>query len=181
MPELARFFGIITKYFNDHPPPHIHARYGQQRAVVSIETLAVLEGSLSPRVLRLVMEWIALHRSELRANSTRAEQHVPLTRIPPLEQVAMLIDIVEVRPLAGFRLFLRFEDGTAGDVDLKEFVRFDGVFSPLLDPVEFARVRVDAELGTIVWPSGADLCPDVLYSRITGATLPGGDRKSASA
>ncbi|MEP6543818.1 DUF4160 domain-containing protein [Microcoleus vaginatus GB1-A2] len=51
MPELSRFLGIIiTMYYNDHPPPHFHARYNQQKAIIDIETLSILEGKLSPRI-----------------------------------------------------------------------------------------------------------------------------------
>ena len=79
----------------------------------------------------------------------------------------MLKDIVEVRPLGGHRLYLRFEDGVAGEVDFADRLRFEGVFAPLLDPDVFAQVRLHAELGTIVWPTGADLDPDVLYSELS--------------
>ncbi|MEK7246214.1 MAG: DUF4160 domain-containing protein [Pseudomonadota bacterium] len=86
MPELSRFFGIIVAmFYNDHPPPHFHVRYGRQKAIVSVETLAVIEGSLSPRVLGLVAEWASLHRDELRQNWQRAERHEPLKPIAPLE------------------------------------------------------------------------------------------------
>ena len=85
----------------------------------------------------------------------------------------MLVDITEVRPLGDHRLFLRFEDGTQGVLDLAPILRFDGIFEPLRDPAFFARVRLEEELGTIVWPNGADLCPDVLHQRLTGAALPG--------
>lgn len=85
----------------------------------------------------------------------------------------MLQDIVEVRPLGGFRLFLRFEDGVAGELDLSEFLDFSGVFADLRDPNAFAQVRVAREWGTIAWPNGADLDPDVLYARVTRAPIPG--------
>jgi Domain of unknown function (DUF4160) len=86
MPELSRFFGlIITMYWADHPPPHFHVRYGRQRAVVEIETLAVIAGSLSPRALALVVEWAARHKEELRANWRLARAHQPLRPVPPLE------------------------------------------------------------------------------------------------
>ena len=86
MPELSRFFGIIiAMFYNDHPPPHFHVRYGRQKAIVAIETLAVIEGSLSPRVQGLVNEWASLHRDELRQDWQRAERHEPLKPIAPLE------------------------------------------------------------------------------------------------
>ena len=83
----------------------------------------------------------------------------------------MLKDIVEARPLGGHRLYLRFEDGAAGELDLAEFLEFRGVFEELRDPAKFAEVRLVPEWGTIAWPNGADLDPDVLYSRVTGAPL----------
>ena len=80
----------------------------------------------------------------------------------------MLKDIVAASPLSDYRLHLRFEDGVEGVVDLAPHLSFRGVFEPLRDPAYFALVRVDPESGTIVWPNGADLDPDVLYGRLTG-------------
>lgn len=84
----------------------------------------------------------------------------------------MLKDIVEVQALDGYRLRLRFEDGATGEVDLEKMIRFDGIFAPLKDRAIFLQVHVHPELGTIVWPNGADLDPVVLYCRITGQPLP---------
>ncbi|MGA2267639.1 MAG: DUF2442 domain-containing protein [Bryobacteraceae bacterium] len=83
----------------------------------------------------------------------------------------MLKDIVAVKPLGKYRLYLRFEDGAEGIVDLAEHLAFHGVFQPLRDPACFALVQVDNELGTIAWPNGADLDPDVLYSQLTGIPI----------
>ena len=83
----------------------------------------------------------------------------------------MLKDIVEVRALGGHRVHLRFEDGVQGDLDLARMIEFRGVFEPLEDPREFAKVRVDPEIGTIAWPNGADLDPDVLYAEVTGRPI----------
>ena len=83
----------------------------------------------------------------------------------------MLKDIVAVRPLEGHQLYLRFEDGVEGVVDLSKHISFDGVFEPLKDRTYFEQVRVDPELGTVCWPNGADLDPDVLYSRVTGVPI----------
>jgi Protein of unknown function (DUF2442) len=59
-----------------------------------------------------------------------------------------------------------------GVVDVRQLLAFTGVFAPLLDPKEFASVRVNGELGTVCWRCGADLDPDVLYSLVTGQPLP---------
>ncbi len=83
----------------------------------------------------------------------------------------MLVDVVEARPLGGYRVHLRFEDGIEADLDLGELIRFEGVFAPLRDPARFAELRVHPELGTICWPGGADLDPDVLYARATGKPI----------
>ena len=84
----------------------------------------------------------------------------------------MLTDITDVRPLDDYRLDLRFEDGVRGSVDVAKLVRFEGVFAPLKSLDEFQRVRVNPELGTVYWPCGADLDPDVLYSLVTGKPIP---------
>ena len=84
----------------------------------------------------------------------------------------MLKDIVEARATGGYTIYIRFEDGIDGEIDLSKLVEFKGVFGPLQDVREVARVKVDPELGTICWPNGADLDPDVLYSLVTGQALP---------
>lgn len=86
MPEISRFLGIvIAMYYRDHPPPHFHARYGAQVAVLDIETLAVVKGRLPPRVLGLVVEWAVAHRGALRRNWELARATAPLEPVPPLE------------------------------------------------------------------------------------------------
>src|SRR6266436_1871996 len=84
----------------------------------------------------------------------------------------MLQDIVEAVPLDGHRLKLTFEDGTKGVVDVAQCVSFTGVFAPLRDRAEFDAVNVNAELGTVCWPCGADLDPDVLYAWVKGERVP---------
>ncbi len=84
----------------------------------------------------------------------------------------MLKDIVDARPLDGYRLWLRFEDGVEGVVDLERQISFKGVFTPLRERSYFSQVQVNPELGTIAWPNGADFDPDVLYAQITGQPIP---------
>jgi hypothetical protein len=83
----------------------------------------------------------------------------------------MLKDIVAAAPLDQHKLHLRFEDGAEGVVDLASHLSFRGVFEPLKSLAYFRQVRVDPELGTVVWPNGADLDPDVLYSHVTGTPI----------
>lgn len=75
----------------------------------------------------------------------------------------MMLDITHVECLEGSRLLLTFDSGERREVDIATLVPFDGVFEPLNDPAYFRRVGVNPEIGTIVWPNGADFCPDVLY------------------
>jgi hypothetical protein len=82
------------------------------------------------------------------------------------------IDVTSVNVLPGRSLELVFEDGLRAVVDMDRIVKsYTGVFAPLLDPNYFQRVKVDPELGTIVWPNGADVCPDVLYSLASGKPI----------
>jgi hypothetical protein len=74
--------------------------------------------------------------------------------------------ISEARPECDFRLFLRFDDGTAGTVDLSEFAGH-GVFAAWNESGIFQQVRV-TEQGAVEWPGEIDLCPDALYLRLTG-------------
>ena len=83
----------------------------------------------------------------------------------------MLRDVVEVRPLEGYRVFLRFDDGVRGELDLEPLLSpFDGVLEPLRELARFREVFVD-DGGTIAWPNGADLAPEILYSMISGRPL----------
>ena len=84
----------------------------------------------------------------------------------------MLKDIVKVKPLKGFRVQLEFEDGANGEIDIRKLIKFRGVFEPLKDESFFAKVDINPEWGTIFWPNGADLDPDVLYSMVTGEKIP---------
>jgi len=72
-------------YYNDHAPPHFHIRYGQQKALIAIESQAVIQGSLSNRALNLVTEWALMHQAELMENWNLARQNQILNTIEPLE------------------------------------------------------------------------------------------------
>lgn len=84
----------------------------------------------------------------------------------------MLKDIIFVEPLENYQLLLKFEDGVEGIVSIAEHINFTGVFAPLKEKSFFATVQVNSELGTIQWPNGADLDPDVLYAKISDQAIP---------
>jgi hypothetical protein len=85
MPRISAFFGIVIwMYYNDHQPPHFHASYGDQEALMLIGSGDLYAGQLSRRALRLAQEWEELHRAELMANWELARHAQPLIPIAPL-------------------------------------------------------------------------------------------------
>ena len=86
MPEISRFFGIIiAMFYDDHNPPHFHARYGGYKASIRIDDFAVLDGYLPPRALGLVMEWAEIHKNELIVDWKLARENRPPAQIEPLK------------------------------------------------------------------------------------------------
>lgn len=75
--------------------------------------------------------------------------------------------VVSLEPRPGFRLWVRFADGTEGEADLSD-VAGRGVFSRWNEhPEEFQAVGIDETSGAPSWPGGLDVAPDALYSEIT--------------
>ena len=84
----------------------------------------------------------------------------------------MFPDVQSVRYLGDYQLELIFTDGVSGRIDLaSSIVGRGGVFAPLENKDFFARVSVNADIGTIVWPNDVDFDPEVLYSQITGKPI----------
>lgn len=84
MPTLSRFFGLVVYMnYNDHNPPHFHARHENDEVIVDIQTGAVT-GEMSRRALSMLLTWSEQHGDELLANWFRARRRLPLIPIPPL-------------------------------------------------------------------------------------------------
>lgn len=85
MPRLSEFYGIVVyMYWRDHHPPHFHAIYGGEEALVRIDDATFLAGSLPRTAARLVKEWAELRRADLLDNWGRAQAQAPLVPIEPL-------------------------------------------------------------------------------------------------
>ena len=85
MPVISRFYGIlIAMYFNDHNPPHFHAKYSGYEALFNFNG-DLIEGELPKRAVKFVQEWISFHKAELEANWEKARTGQPLDNIAPLE------------------------------------------------------------------------------------------------
>ena len=74
-------------------------------------------------------------------------------------------DVVEARYVRDFVIWLRFRDGTAGEVDLGHEL-WGPVFEPLRDVEYFKKFTVDPEFETLVWPNGADIAPEFLHDAV---------------
>ena len=85
MPEICRFYGIVIAiFYNEHNPPHFHAKYGSDKVSIAIEGLTILDGSLPPRAMGLVIEWATLHRKELLNAWQQAKDNQQPNKIEPL-------------------------------------------------------------------------------------------------
>ena len=85
MPEISLFYGIrVTMYYNDHMPPHFHATYNDNQALIDIVNIRVCKGSLPKKQLHLILAWCAIHQDELMQNWELSKDNLPLNRINPL-------------------------------------------------------------------------------------------------
>ena len=86
MPTISIFFGIMIEMFwNEHAPPHFHAKYGEHQATINIKKLEMMEGFLPRRAKNLVLEWAKLHQSELLSNWDLCRNNQHPNKIEPLE------------------------------------------------------------------------------------------------
>jgi hypothetical protein len=84
MPVLSGFYGIIIfMNYQDHDPPHFHARYENQEVIIEIES-GIVNGYMTKRALRLIFEWSEIHYEELLDNWHLARERRPLRSISPL-------------------------------------------------------------------------------------------------
>ena len=80
----------------------------------------------------------------------------------------MHYDVVEARHVRGFVLWLRFRDGTSGEIDLGPALK-GPIFEPLHDPDYFKRFTLHPDFRTVSWPNGADIAPEYLHDNVRSA------------
>lgn len=80
--------------------------------------------------------------------------------------------VTEVRCMDDRSLALVFDDGASGVVDVEQLTRFEGLYGPLRNATVFRAACLDEHKGTVQWPNGADLDPEVLHCLVTGRPLP---------
>lgn len=84
MPEISRFYGIIIQmFYRDHNPPHFHVQYGDYKAIINI-TNELIEGNMPKRALKLVFEWMEIHKEELLENWILTQKGELPNKIEPL-------------------------------------------------------------------------------------------------
>jgi len=148
-------------FWNDHAPPHFHARFAGEECKIDLATLRVLEGGLPPGKMAKVLSWARDHHPELAGC---------LESLPAAAQTGsdrrLMYQIETATPLDGSRVRLRYRDGYEGEVSLRHLVDEEGVFSFLRDPAQFARLMIGEDGRWLYWvdPEGdqIDLCADAL-------------------
>ena len=87
MPEISNFFGIRTSmYYADHNPPHFHAEYAEDNALIDIQKATVIQGALPSRQLKLVLAWCILYQQELMEDWQLAKDGKEPKPIPPMKK-----------------------------------------------------------------------------------------------
>jgi hypothetical protein len=77
----------------------------------------------------------------------------------------MNYDVIEARYVSGFVVWLKFRDGTAGEIDLASELS-GPVFEPLRELAVFRQFQIHPEFHTLVWPNGADFAPEFLHDNV---------------
>lgn len=174
--RLSLFYGIaIEMGFEDEEPSHIHANYDGKEVKVALDN-RVLGGGLPPIGMEMIHEWISKHQEELQEAWRRcSRREYPLPILPLYHDEPLvgpghlyLTDVESVEAREGYRIWVRFEDGVCGEIDLSHLAG-KGVFKAWLDRSFFEKVTVSH--GTVSWKGDIDLDPCQLYMDVTGKVV----------
>ena len=121
------------------------------------------KGDFPKRALRLVLEWLDLHRDELLEDWDLVQAGIPRRKSHPWSKV-MTPKVTEAQYAKEFTFHVRFSDGTEGDVDLSQEL-YGELFEPLRETAAFKSFTIHPEFHTLCWPNGADLAPEFLHEK----------------
>lgn len=171
MPEISNFYGIvITMYFPEHNPPHFHVRYNEYHASIDIQTGKVT-GEMPRRALKLVYDWLDLHKDELMETGVNWKKALRLQKFNlwiNMETATELKWVTSARNLSGYRLALTFNDGSERVFDCEPLIEQYPIFASLRDKAVFDHFDLDG--WTITWLDGSiDIAPEYLYENSVAA------------
>ena len=175
--KVSWFSGVTIEMCSaNHGVPHFHAEaeYERRSAVFDLEG-SLLQGSLPSWGIEDVKEWAPRHSAELREAWEQCQRGESPSPIPSLDEDdesvgcgEPLPNPVEVEPRDGFRIWVKFDDGVSGEIDLSHLAG-KGVFKAWDDPEFFKGVYV-SPYRAIAWSEELDICPDTAYMEVTGLT-----------
>ncbi len=176
--RVSLFSGIsVEMCFDDHGEPHFHAEaeYEVRSAVFGLDG-SLLQGSLPSWGLRDVREWASRYSAELQEawdQRQRGESPSPIRSLDDDDELvgsgAPLPSPVEVEARDGFRVWVRFDNGVFGEIDLSDLAG-TGVFKAWDEPEFFRGVYVSPH-GSIAWDEDIEICPDAAYMEVAGLTV----------
>ena len=139
--------------------PHFHVWYGEYKVLVTING-GIVKGEMPQRALKMVFDWLELHKIELLDDWDLAQKGGILNKIEPLKySKVMFIEVSEAIYLSEYKIQLIFNNGESKIVDLSAELN-SKVFEPLKDKSFFQSFVI--KYNTIEWSNGADFAPEFL-------------------
>lgn len=164
MPEISRFFGIVIyMYIDDHNPPHFHVWYNEYEAVITIEE-GIVMGSLPRKELKLVYEWLDIHKEELLENWRLLSNSEMANKNRTFEIIMedIILKIVKAEYVRDYILRLTFNNGEIRMMDFAPLME-KGVCKKLRDLDYFKSFTLDPF--TVDWNNEIGFAPRFLYER----------------
>src|SRR5258708_21281858 len=148
MPTVAVINGIkIELYFDEHPPPHFHARYAEFVAQIDLETLEIIKESMPRPQLRTIQGWATPRRG----GPAGGLECLPWRRQSTEDRVTEIARIVSAEPVIHGVLKIEWNDGYAGIVDLRPVISRGTIFTYLENPENFQSFRIGEYGHALVW------------------------------
>jgi hypothetical protein len=120
----------------------------------------IVKGEMPQRALKMIFDWLDIHRDELMIDWALAQNRSKLNKIEPLKELLMFLEIINAKYLNDYKIFLEFNDGVSMTVDLANELEGE-IFEPLKNKDYFKTFFI--KFNTIEWDNGADIAPEHLY------------------